>query len=211
MKDQQNLSRTFKLTEFEITYDQLESKYQRRFSKETLAEVNEILKIIDSDPKTAIKRVKILLDQHPDNPMLKNHLSAAYSRAGQFEKAERIAIENYTKCPDYIFAKTNYAKIYLLHGKINQIPAIFNHNFNLKTLYPKRKIFHISEFLSFMEIMSVYFHKIGEQKTAIHYYDLMKRTDKHHPITKQTKKMIRPSLFSKVLRKISTITRASSQ
>jgi len=79
MKDQQNLSRTFKLTEFEITYDQLESKYQRKFSKETLAEVNEILKIIDSDPKTAIKRVKILLDQHPDNPMLKNHLSLASS------------------------------------------------------------------------------------------------------------------------------------
>lgn len=206
-----NLSRTLDLTEFEITYDQLESKYQRKLSEKTLAEVNEILKIIDSEPEAAIERIIILLEQHPDNPILKNHLSAAYSRVGQFEKAELIAVESYKKYPDYIFAKTNYAQICLLHGKINKIPAIFNHNFNLKTLYPKRKTFHISEFLSFMEIMSIYFHKIGEQRTTIHYYDLMKRIDKNHPITKQTKRMIKPSLLSGILRKLFTIARAGLQ
>ena len=72
MNDRQNLSRTLELTEFEITYDQLESQYQRKLSEETLAEANEILKIIDSEPETAVERIKILLEQHPDNPILKN-------------------------------------------------------------------------------------------------------------------------------------------
>ena len=127
-----NFSRMLDLTEFELTDDPLKLKYHRKLSEKTLAEVKEILETIDSEPEAAIERIKILLERHPDNPILKNHLSAAYSRAGQFEKAELIAIENYTKYPDYIFAKTNYAQICLLHGKINKIPAIFNHNFNLK-------------------------------------------------------------------------------
>ena len=190
------------LSEFDISFDKLESKYQREFSKKTLAEINEILRLVDPDPQTAIDRLINLLEKNPDNPILKNHLSAAYSRAGQHEKAELVAIDNYEKYPDYLFAKTNYAQICIWHGKINKIPAIFEHNFNLRSLYPKRKTFHISEVMSFMEIMSIYFYKIGENKTAMRYYDLMKQLDKNHPVSKQTKRIVKPPFPLRILRKL---------
>jgi len=190
------------LSEFDISFDKMESKYQRKLSKKTLAEINEILRVIDSDPETAIDRILNLLEKNPDNPILKNHLSAAYSRAGQYDKAELVAIENYEKYPDYFFAKTNYAQICIWHGKINKIPAIFEHNFNLQSLYPKQKTFHISEFMSFMEIMSIYFFKIGENDTAMRYYDLMKQLDKNHPATKQTKRTIKPPFPLRILQKL---------
>ena len=190
------------LSEFDISFDKMESEYQRKLSEKTLVEVNEILRLLDSDPETAIDRIINLLEENPNNPILKNHLSAAYSRAGQHNKAELVAIDNYEKYPDYLFAKTNYAQICIWHGKISKIPAIFEHNFNLRSLYPKRKTFHISEFMSFMEIMSIYFYKIGENKTAMRYYDLMKQLDKNHPATKQTKRVVRPPFPLRILRKL---------
>ena len=190
------------LSEFDISFDKMESKYQRKLSEKTLAEINEILRIVDSDPETAIDRIINLLEKNPNNPILKNHLSAAYSRAGQHDKAELVAFDNYEKYPDYLFAKTNYAQICIWHDKINKIPAIFEHNFNLRSLYPKRKTFHISEIMSFMEIMSIYFYKIGENRTAMHYYDFMKQLDKNHPATKQTKRIVKPPFPLRILRKL---------
>ena len=105
------------LSEFDISFDKMESKYQRKLSEKTLAEIDEILRIVDSDPKTAIDRIINLLEENPNNPILNNHLSAAYSRAGQHDKAELVAIDNYEKYPDYLFAKTNYAQICIWHGK----------------------------------------------------------------------------------------------
>lgn len=190
------------LSEFDISFDKMESKYQRKLSEKTLAEINGILRIVDSDPQTAIDRLINLLEKNPDNPILKNHLSAAYSRAGQHDKAELVSVENYEKYPDYLFAKTNYAQICIWRGKINKIPAIFEHNFNLRSLYPKRKTFHISEFMSFMEIMSIYFYRIGENKTAMRCYYLMKQLDKNHPATKQTKRMVKPPFLLRILQKL---------
>lgn len=191
------------LSEFDISFDKMESEYQRKLSEKTLGEINGILRIVDSDPQTAISRILNLLEENPKNPILKNHLSAAYSRAGQHDKAELVAIDNYEKYPDYLFAKTNYAQICIWHGKINKIPAIFEHNFNLRSLYPKRKTFHISEFMAFMEIMSIYFYQIGENKTAMRYYDLMKQLDKDHPATKQTKRIVKPPFPLRILHKLS--------
>lgn len=56
--------------------------------------------------------------------------------------------------------------------------------------------------MSFMEIMSIYFYKIGENRTAMHYYDLMKQLDKNHPATKQTKRTIKPSFPFRILQKL---------
>lgn len=129
------------LSEFDISFDKMESEYQRKLSEKTLVEVNEILRLLDSDPETAIDRIINLLEKNPNNPILKNHLSAAYSRAGQHNKAELVAIDNYENYPDYLFAKTNYAQICIWHGKINKIPAIFKHNFNLRHSIQNEKHF----------------------------------------------------------------------
>lgn len=49
------------LSEFDISFDKIESKYQRKLSEKTLGEINGILRIVDSDPETAISRILNLL------------------------------------------------------------------------------------------------------------------------------------------------------
>ena len=68
-----NTDIVLELSEFDISLDKMESKYQRKLSGKTLAEINEILRIVDSDPQTAIDRLINLLEKNPDNPILKNH------------------------------------------------------------------------------------------------------------------------------------------
>lgn len=53
-----------------------------------------------------------------------------------------------------------------------------------------------------MEVMSIYFYKIGEKKTAMRYYDLMKQLNKNHSATREAKRIVKPSLTFRILRKL---------
>jgi len=50
-------SKILELSEFDISFDRMASKYQKKLFEETLAEINKILKIVDLDPKKAIDRI----------------------------------------------------------------------------------------------------------------------------------------------------------
>lgn len=78
---------------------------------------------------------------------------------------------------------------------MNLIPGIFDYHYDLQSLYPGREKFHVSEVISFMGVMSVYFYMIGEDKAARSYYGMMKKIDKHHYMTRQVK---RRAYFSKI-------------
>lgn len=73
------------------------------------------------------------------------------------ENAEKIALRNYELYPGYLFAKTNNAHFCLEAGKSDEIEKIFEGKYDLKSLYPKREIFHISEFLAFIGVWVVFF------------------------------------------------------
>jgi len=78
---------------------------------------------------------------------------------------------------------------------------IFEQKYDLKSLYPDRKVFHISEFLSFMGIWAVYYYKKGEKNLAKKYYQIMKEVDSSHPLTKSIKRQIHPPLLLRLLEK----------
>ena len=65
-------------------------------------------------------------------------------------KAEANTEENMRKNPDYLFARANYAEIFFTRQEYDKIPEIFDHAYDLQTLYPKRKRLHITEFVNFM-------------------------------------------------------------
>ena len=83
-----------------------------------------------------------------------NYLCSAYLAIGDRENSEAVALENYERHPNYLFAETNYARICLDKGDLERIPAIFNDKFDLKRLYPRRSRFHISEFVAFASVMT---------------------------------------------------------
>jgi len=131
-------------------------------------------------------------------PVLYNYLSVAYSRAGQREKSEAVARENYRRNPDYLFARLNYAELCLDKRDYEKIGEIFEQKFDLKLLYPQRKRFHISEVASFMGLIGIYFFETGERQAAEKYYDVLQQIAPGYPMTKRLRRKLFPNLLQRL-------------
>jgi hypothetical protein len=190
-------------SEFKITDDVINTKWHRMTPKNIKEDIDDIYCCMREKPHEALERLLVLKRKHDSVPVLNNYLCCAYSIIGDIKNAALIAEENYEKFPKYLFAKTSLAQICLSKGELNRIPRIFEDKFDIKSLYPHRKEFHISEFLGFMSVMAIYFYKTGKDDIARNYFQLMKRIDRSHPQTQQTKRTIYPSFIFRILRKIS--------
>ena len=188
------------LSEYEITDDTLEDRDIQKLPTAVQERIDELYEFAQSDPGQAISELECLVADYPHIPIFYNHLSVAYVNSGDLERAESLMLETYHRHPSYLFAKTNYAQICFKRGEIEKIPAIFNHKFDLKLLYPHRNRFHITEFLNFASVMCRYFHRIGESETAVLFYQSLKRVAPRHPVTKSAKRALYPPIWVRLLR-----------
>lgn len=116
--------------------------------------------------------------------------------------AERIALVNYERNPDYLFARLNHAQFCLLNGRLDEIPIIFGDNFDLKLLYPHRNKFHISEFIGFSAVMIEYFIRIGDLEQAEIRYQMLEQIAPDAPATKKLGQLLTTSHLLSTIRKM---------
>ena len=102
--------------EYEITPEPIETSFTKKTPKKLQIQLDEIYPILHKNPPAVIGTLNRLLAQYPNVPILRNLLSFAYSATGQMDEAEIMANENYNLFPDYLFAKTNLAQIYIVRG-----------------------------------------------------------------------------------------------
>jgi hypothetical protein len=168
------------LVSYRITDEAIDIE-EAKIPKEILKETTAAYFLVQSDPASAIPQLERLVALHPKVPVLKNHLIVAYQSIGN-KKVRDTLIEHMYKChPDYLFAKCNYAKLCLVEGRIEEVAKIFNNMFDLKGLYPKRNVFHTSEFLGFMSVITEYFFRKGELENAKRYFSMLKKLESDHP------------------------------
>lgn len=160
-----------------------------------------LCEVVRAYQNTAIPELERLVATYPDIPVFYNYLSVAYFNTGDLERAEALVLETYRRHPTYLFAKTNYAQFCLRRGEIEKIPVLFNHQFDLKMLYPQRKRFHITEFVNFAGVMCRYFNAIGEREIAILFYQSLKRVAPRNRVTALAKRTLYPPFWVKWLRK----------
>ena len=194
--------RSVTISEYAITPEPIEDKDYEKLPSEIQDQIGDIIHRVHRNPKQVIPYLESLIETYPDIPQFYNFLAASYSSIGDREKANEIALKNYERNPDYLFAKCNYAEMCLEKGEIEKIPVIFNNKFDLKTLYPARKEFHISEATAFMGVIGAYFYKIGETQAVETYYGILKRVAPRHHMTKRLKRLLHPSLTVRLLSKL---------
>ena len=134
--------------------------------------------------------------------MLYNYLAVAYERIGESDKAESIVLENMRKNPDYLFARLNYAQLCLEKGEYAKIPEIFDHKFDLKLLYPKRKRFHVSEVANFTAFMGIYFLEIGEREIAERYDYIVHQIAPRFPMARRLRRQLYPNIFKRAWKRL---------
>jgi len=161
-------------TEYDITDEPLDNRDIKKLPAQVQARIDELYELAQHHPTQAIPELERLAMTYPHIPTFFNHLSIAYLAAGDQEHATAMVREAYRRHPQYLFAKVNYANLCLQHGEIEKVPGIFDHACDLKQLYPHRTRFHVSEFAGFAGVMCRYCCAIGEQDTALLYYQMLK-------------------------------------
>src|SRR5215470_7031492 len=187
-------------TEYEITDEPLDNCDIKRLPSQVQARIDELYELAQRAPTRAIPELEHLVTAYPHIPLLSNYLCVAYLAAGDQEQATAWVREAYRRHPQYLFAKVNYAHLCLQQGEVAKIPAIFNHQCDLKGVYPHRTRFHVSEFTGFAWVMCRYFCAIGEQETAVLYYQMLKHVAPRHPMTKQAERALYPPFWVRWLR-----------
>ncbi|MGE0198615.1 MAG: tetratricopeptide repeat protein [Simkaniaceae bacterium] len=201
----------FTLPSHTITWEQDISHLKKGFSPKELDRFLDLYAKGQENPQKIQKGVELFKEDHPDHPEVLNLLTYVYLSKRKVRKANQLIQENYEKNPLYIFARINYADLCLRRKHPQKIPEIFDQKFNLRELYPEKKVFHVSEFRGFMVLMGFYHLSLGKQEAAEGYHYLAQRVDPHHPSTKILEKKLYIKSFykrlvSSILNKVSRLT-----
>ena len=163
-------------SEYKVTYDPMES-YAPEIQDKIIALHEEIY----DDPEAAIPKLLELKERYPTLPVLYNYLTVAYNNNDEMEKAKFWVRETYRLFPDYLFAKTSLAHLYLALGQIDKIEEIFEGKWDLKFLYPGRDVFHITEVAAFNIFMTDFHLYKGEIPEAKDCLNLLVKLNPEHP------------------------------
>lgn len=192
------------LIHYELTDEPIGHRYVRRLSKTVQEKISRLHDEAQQTPEKAIPQLLKIKEKYPHVPLIYNYLAVAYSQVGEDEKAEAIIMETIRKHPDYFFARLNYAQICLSNGKYHKIPEIFGHKYDLKKLYPKRKRFHITEFINFFALMGIYFSRTDQKDIAKRYYHFLRDIGSEYRIVKQLKQELYPGILYRFLKLLLT-------
>jgi tetratricopeptide (TPR) repeat protein len=158
--------------------------------------------LLGTRPNEAITELLKLIEKYPNIPMWYNYLCGAYSAVGDAKKSKEMALLNYQRNPDYLFARINYAEICLAEADYDKVAEIFDHKFDLGLLYPERKYFHVTEFAGFMGVLGVYYFLTGRRQIAKIVYESLNEVAPDHQMTLRLGRMLNPGSLRDILRRL---------
>ena len=174
------------LESFQIKMDALTSEESKNNFSALSEEDKELMSVLYQDlhehPETIVsencdyfRQLNVLRIKYPNNPVILNYIGSGYQELRWQNKVEKLVVETYEKFPNYLFAQTAMANVYLRGGFTEKALEVLKGAYTLKQLYPHRTVFHISEFKAFESFMVVYFCMTKDFKQAEVHLQLMEK------------------------------------
>lgn len=133
-------------TEFTISFD---NDFISRLYEVTPAQTKLLkeltIRVHGKIDKVLIRKLEKLSKENPNLPQLKNYMSVAYNKLGNFVKSLEINSQLLIDFPDYLHARLNAANHYIHQGEPDCALEYLGKNLDLKELCPNRSEFHFSE------------------------------------------------------------------
>jgi len=130
---------------------------------------------IDSENCDYFQKLNALRAKYPDNPVILNYITNGYDLLGDEDQVDKLIAETYEKFPDYLFAQTAQANLYLNDGFPEKALEVLKGAYTLKQLYPHRTVFHISEVRAFEYSMVRYFCATEDLEQADIHFQIMQK------------------------------------
>lgn len=119
------------------------------------------------------KRIHQAIDKNPDNPMLYNFLCSSLQLQKKEAEYKDICAVVIRKFPDYVHGKILWINLLIDNDRPDEVPAFLDNHYDLSSVFPARKMFHISEAESFYASLIRYFVRTGQLYQAKIYSDRM--------------------------------------
>ena len=147
---------------------------------------------IDSENCDYFQKLNALRAKYPDNPVILNYITNGYDLLGEKDQVEKLIAETYEKFPDYLFAQTAQANIYLNDGFPEKALEVLKGAYTLKQLYPHRTVFHISEVRAFEYVMVRYFCATEDLEQAdIHFQIIQKILEEDDTLLQSAQRILK--------------------
>ena len=189
---------TFEIKTDALTPEESKNNYPPLLEKdeELLADLfhslHEHPETIDSENCNYFRQLNKLRVTYPNNPVILNYITSGYQLLEWDEKVDELIAETYEKFPDYLFAQTAQANIYLRDGFAEKAFEVLKGANTLKQLYPHRNVFHITEFRTFEYFMVRYLCITENMKQAeVHLRYLEELLEEDDDLLLHAKKLIR--------------------
>lgn len=118
--------------------------------------INELMEEAFEPTKRTPERIQKAMAKYPRQPQFHNFLSTAYIMLGKNTKAMEVHRRTYAKFPDYLYARLGMAQYELKKGNYDKIPYYLGESLRLEDLYPKRKVFDVTEVLNYYQLVGIY-------------------------------------------------------
>lgn len=126
--------------------------------KENFIEISTKMNNGSKDFKNYLIDLELMKERNPDERRIYNLITVCYNQIDENKKAFKTLQETYDKFPDYLFAKTGLMRMAFYENNHRKYIDIFGGKiFDLKSLFPNRNEFHISEALDFYSVVGTYF------------------------------------------------------
>lgn len=149
------------LREYDITYEPMPDPFIEGLPVADQERIADLTERFRASPGDYIDELERLVAEFPQVPSFHNFLSVAYKYARRHADARRVIEETCRKFPDYLFGRTNLALELIFEGRARQVPDVFDGTWDLATLYPERREYHVSEAVSFFSVMALYLYTTG--------------------------------------------------
>ncbi|NLI79597.1 MAG: hypothetical protein GX442_24535 [Candidatus Riflebacteria bacterium] len=157
----------------------------------------EVRDLLETDPAAARRMLEKWLADYPGNPVLVHFLGQLAGAGGDEAEAARLAEENYRACPDYLFARCDWAMALMRADRDQEVPGVVGGGFLLPRIFPGRKVFHVSELVAVCQVASRYYARQQKPAVAKRFLDLVRQVEPDHPLL-HTEESYALSLFSRL-------------
>jgi len=185
---------------YEITNAPILDQRFRNLPQDIQDEFNAISEQAETNGAEVIPRLLELVESYP-LPLIYSCLAIAYGRVNP-KKQKLVIAENYQKNPKNIFARCNYARLCLAENNPDEIPNIFDQQYDLKSLYPKRNQFHITEYTGFTSVFCQYYAAKEQTEQAEELFASMQSIAPESSETQQVKELLHPTFLQRINKKL---------
>jgi hypothetical protein len=171
------------LMNFAVTWDVMPDEKIDSLPAATRNRMQEIFDIIYDEPDEVIGPLRELVAAYPDIPCFQNWLISSLrngSDDADRNEALKMAERLFQEQPNYFFARTTLADIWIAEGKYDRAAALlFGPEHVLTRLYPGRKAFHISEIRHWAYVSGRTLIGQGDMEGARIYRNLLAEIEPH--------------------------------